>query len=77
MICIKRRFNGKIERIKKILLSNGYFKNVVNVQVATKIAQLSSVKRFGPKNCPVYLRVPWIGKPFTKLEKEVKTDVKS
>ena len=24
MICIKRRFNGEIQRIKKVLLDNGY-----------------------------------------------------
>ena len=29
------------------------------------------------KKCPVYLRVPWIGKPSTNLEKEVKTAVES
>ena len=33
--------------------------------------------RFGPENCPVYLRVPWIGEPSTNLEKDVKTAVES
>ena len=69
MICTKRRLNGEIERIKKILLDNGYPKNVINPQIATKIAQFSTLKRFGPEKCPVYLRVPWIGKPSTNLEK--------
>ena len=71
MICTKRRLNEEIERIKKILLDNGYPKNVINSQTAKKIAQFSTLKRFGPENCPVYLRVPWIGKPSTNLEKEV------
>ena len=35
------------------------------------------VKRFGPEKCLAYLRVSWIGKPTTNLEKEVKTVVKS
>ena len=77
MICTKRRLNGEIERIKKILLDNGYPKNVINAQTAKKIAQFSTLKRFGPKNCPVYLRVPWIVKLSTNLEKEVKTAVES
>ena len=77
MICIKRRLNGEIERIKKILLDNGYPKNVINTQIATKIAQFSTLKRFGPEKCPVYLRVPWIGKPSTNLEKEIKPPWKS
>ena len=37
----------------------------------------SVLKRFGPKKCPVYLRIPRIGKPSTNLEKEVKTAVES
>ena len=35
------------------------------------------IKRFGPEKCPVYLRVPWIGKPSITLEKEVKAAVES
>ena len=78
MICTKRRFNKKIESIKKVLLDNGYSKNVVNAQIAKKIAQFSNLKRFGSEKCPVYLRVSWIGKPpLANLEKEVKTAVKS
>ena len=76
MICTKRRLNGEIERIKKILLDNGYCpKNVINTQIAKKIAEFSTLNRFGPEKCPVYLRVPWISKPSTNLEKEVKTAV--
>ena len=62
IICTKRRLNGEIERIKKIVLDNGYPNNVINAQIAKKIAQFSTLKRFGPEKCPVYLRVPWIGK---------------
>ena len=35
------------------------------------IARFSTLKRFGSEKCPVYLRVLWIGKPSTNLEKEV------
>ena len=68
MICTKRSLKGEIERIKKILL-DGYLKNDVNAQIAKKIAQFSTLKQFGHQKCPVYLRVPWIGKPSTNLEK--------
>ena len=77
MICIKRRLNEEIERIKKILLDNGYSKNIINTQITKKVAQFSTLKRFGPEKCPVYLRVPWISKPSTNLEKEVKTALES
>ena len=47
------------------------------LQIAKKFAQFSTLKRFGPEKWPVYLRVLWIGKPSTYLEKEVKTSVES
>ena len=37
MICTKRRLNEEIERIKKILLGNGYPKNVINAPITRKI----------------------------------------
>ena len=77
MICTKRKLNGEIERIKKILLDNGYPKNIINTQITKKIAQFSTLKRFGPEKCSVYLRVAWIGKPSANLKKEVKTAVES
>ena len=42
--------------MEKILLDNGYPKNVINTQIIKKIAQFSTLKRFGPEKCPVYLR---------------------
>ena len=77
MICTKRRLHGEIEQIKKILLDNSYLKNVINTQITKKIAQFSTLKRFGPEKCPMYMRIPWIGKPSTNLEKEVKITVES
>ena len=50
MIYTKRRLNGEIERIKKILLGNDYPKNVINAQITKKIAQFFTLKRFGPEN---------------------------
>ena len=77
MICTKRGLNEQIKRFKKILLDNGFPKNVINAQIAEKIAQFSTLKRFGLEKCLVSLRVPWIGKPSTNLEKEVKTAMES
>ena len=51
------------------------YKNLVGGQ--TFFAQFSTIKRFVREKCPVYLRVLWIGKPSTNLEKEVKAAVES
>ena len=37
----------------------------------------SMPKRFGPEKCPVYLKVPWIGKAFIRFDKNVKTAVEN
>ena len=72
MICTKCRLNEEIERIKKILPDNGHPKNVFNAQIAKKIAQFSTFKRFGPEKCLVYLRVSWIDKPPQTRKKKLK-----
>ena len=77
MICTKRRLNDEREQIKRILLHNSYSKSVVNAEIAKKIAQFSTLKRFGPQKSPVYLRVPWIDKPLQTWKKEVKTIIES
>ena len=77
MIFTKRRLSGEMERIKKILLDNGYLKNIVNTQIVEETAQFSTLKRFGPEKYPVYLRVPWIDKPSTNLKKKLKTAIEN
>ena len=77
MICTKRRLDGEIEWIKKILLDHDYPKSVINAQITKKIAQFSTLKQFDPVKYLEYLRVLWIGKPSTNLEKEVKTAMES
>ena len=77
LICTKHRLNGEIERIKKVSLNNGYPKNIVKAQIAKKIAQFSTPEGFGPEKCPVYQRVPWIGKPLQTWEKAVQQQWKA
>ena len=62
MICTKSKLNEEIKHIKNILLDNGYPESIIDCNISKKIAQFSMPKRFGPEKCPVYLRVPWIGK---------------
>ena len=62
MICTKSKLNEEIKHIKYILLNNGYPESIIDCNISKKIAQFSMPKRFGPEKCPVYLRVPWIGK---------------
>ena len=77
MICTKSKLNEEIKRIKNILLDNGYPESIIDCNISKKIAQFSMPKRFGPEKCPVYLRVPWIGKAFIGLDKNVKMAVET
>ena len=77
MICSKSKLKGENNRIKEILLDNGYPKEFVLKQIWKKITQFSNPKRFGPDKCPVYLRVNFTGKASLTLEKNVRTAVEN
>ena len=66
-ICSKSKLKEEINRIKEILLDNGYPKDFVLKQISKKITQFSRPKRFGPDKCPVYLRVTYTGKAALTL----------
>ena len=77
IICTKSKLNEEIKHIKNILLDNGYSESIIDCNISKKIAQFSMPKRFGPEKCPLYLKVPWIGKASIGLEKNVKAAVES
>ena len=56
-VCSKSKLKEEINRIKEILLNNGYPEDFVLKQISKKITQFSRPQRFGPDKCPVYLRV--------------------
>ena len=66
-ICSKSKLKEEINRIKEILLDNGYPEDFVLKQMSKKITQFSRPKRFGPDKCPVCLRVTYTGKAALTL----------
>ena len=68
MICTKSKLNEEIKHIKNILLDNGNPESIIDCNISKKIAQFYMPKQFGPEKCPVYLRVPWIGKASISLD---------
>ena len=77
MICTKNKLMQEIDFIKKILLDNGYPKNIVLKHISKKIARFSTAKPFGSEKCPVYLRASWIGLASKQLEHQVKSAVQN
>ena len=58
MIFSKSKLRSELEQLKNIFLENGYSKNVILVNIKEKIANLSANVKFGPRKCPVYLKLP-------------------
>ena len=77
MICTKSKLNEEIKHVKNILLDNGYPESIIDSNISKKITQFSMHIRFGPEKCPVYLKVPWIGKVSISLDINVKMAVES
>ena len=44
--------------------------------MAKKMKQFHALPKFGPKNFPVCLHLPWLGSVSTQFEKQVKSAVK-
>ena len=76
-ICSKSQLKEEINRIKEILLDNGYPEDFVPEQISKKITQFSRPKRFGPDKCPVYLRVTYTGKAALTLERNLRIAVEN
>ena len=55
----------------------GYPKDVITKTIKYKYKQFSTKLKFGPERCPVYLRLPWIGKASVQLIEQIKRSVNS
>ena len=73
----KSKLKEEINRIKEILLDNGYPEDIVLKQISKKITQFSRPKRFGPDKCPAYLRVTYTGKAALTLERKLRIGVEN
>ena len=70
-ICSPERLPSELNKIKFILLTNGYPEHVIKSFVAKKMKQFHALPKFGPEKCPVDLRVPWLGSVFTGLKSKL------
>ena len=75
-MCSLERLPSELDKIKFILLTNGYPEHVIKSFMAMKMKQFHALPKFGPEKCPVYLRLPWLGSVSTRFEKQVKSAVK-
>ena len=58
------------------MINNGYPENIIDAVTKRKIIQFFKPIPSGPKKCPVYLHLPWLGNVSTTFETQIKTAVK-
>ena len=61
MICSKTKLGSELDRVKQLLIENGYRDDVVLSCTRQKLANFTAEEPCGPEKCPVYLKLPWIG----------------
>ena len=76
VICSKSTLQSELSNIRSIIINNGYPEAVINTVITKKINQLRRPTQLGPKKCPVYLHLPWLGNVSIRYEMQIKTAVK-
>ena len=76
MISSKSKLQHELKKnISSIIRNNGYPESIIQITMSKKIA-LFNHKPKGPQKCPVYLKLPWIGKISLNFEKQTKIAIK-
>ena len=70
-ICSSSRLHAELDKIRSILVANGYPNHIITSTFFKKIRQFNQSSQRGPKKCPVYLRLPWLGNVSTKFGKQI------
>ena len=70
MICSKTKLGSELDKIKQLLIENGYSTDVLFSCITQKLANFAAEKTFGPEKCPVYLKLSWIGNVSSKFKNQ-------
>ena len=77
MICSKAKLGPELDKIKQLLIENGYPADVLLCCINQKLAYFAAEKTFGPEKCPIYLKLPWIGNVSSKFENQIRNVITS
>ena len=75
-ICSKCKLQAELDKIRSILVDNGYPAHVIDSSITRKVKQANRLPCFGPKKCPVYLHLPYLGAVSQRFEKQITSSVK-
>ena len=72
VICSKSTLENELSNTRSILINNSYSETIINTVMTKKVNQFRRPTQFGPKKCPVYLHLPWLGNVSLKYEMKLK-----
>jgi hypothetical protein len=75
MICSKSKLNIEILLIRRILENNGYPSPIVDKRIRKRLTEHDKPIIFGPKKCPVYLKLPYLGNKSETCGKTIRAIV--
>ena len=75
MFCFKTKLDSELYRIKQLLFDNGCPEYVFHSCIKQKLANFAAEKSFGPKKCPVYLKLPWIRNVSSEFENQINKNI--
>ena len=61
----------ELDKIKQLLIANGYPADVLLSCLNQKLANFAAEKAFDPEKYQVYLKLPWIGSASSKFENQI------
>ena len=74
-ICSPSVLNQELDKIRSFLIDNGYPEAIIESKISKTLLRFNQTPTEGPKKCPVYLKLPWIGHSCEKFDKNIKTCV--
>ena len=77
MICSKTKLGSELDKIKELLIENGYLADVLLSCISQKLASFAAGKTFGPEKCLVYLNLPCIDNVSQKFENQINKTIAS
>ena len=74
-ICSKSTLKHKLDNIRSILVENGYPEFIIDLRMSKNFLRFQQNAKEDPKKCPVYLKLPWIGKNSLKFDRKIKSSI--
>lgn len=77
MICSPNLLDCELEKLHSIFVNNGYPSNIIKRVIARKVRRFKEPAVLGPSRCPIYLKLPWLGRNGKLIADKVSSCISS